>query len=240
MRATPSAVGFPGATGRAGSVARMVLNPGIPPLIAHDMALGLALVAGADEAGRGCLAGPIVAAAVCLDMTALDSSALDALRGLDDSKRLTARRRAALVPAILRIAHQVVVVSAPPRAIDTDGLHATNLRIIRRALAMLDPVPGIALVDGFALGDDAPPHRQVVRGDSTSAAIAAASVIAKETRDRLMRGPAAAAYGDYGFERHVGYITAEHSEAVRTWGPTPLHRRSFRTAAYGGDPTLFA
>jgi ribonuclease HII len=139
----------------------------------------------------------------------------------------------------MRHAAQVVVISASARSIDADGLHATNIRIMRDALARLDPPPDIALVDGFELGPDAPPHRRVIKGDATSAAIAAASIIAKEARDRLMRGPAAAAYPGYGFEGHVGYITAAHTQAVRDLGPSPLHRRSFRSRAYGDDLTLF-
>jgi len=211
----------------------------VPALIAHDMGLGGRFVAGADEAGRGCLAGPIIAAAVCLDTQRLGGDVRRDLAGLDDSKRLTRRRRAGLVGAVMRHAAQVVVISASARSIDADGLHATNIRIMRDALARLDPPPDIALVDGFELGPDAPPHRRVIKGDATSAAIAAASIIAKEARDRLMRGPAAAAYPGYGFEGHVGYITAAHTQAVRDLGPSPLHRRSFRSRAYGDDLTLF-
>jgi ribonuclease HII len=210
-----------------------------PSLLDHDMGLGHRLVAGADEAGRGCLAGPIVAAAVCLDVHGLSSAARAVLDGLDDSKRLSPRRRAALVGEVMRHAVQVVVVSASARSIDAHGLHATNISVMRRALAALDPAPGIALVDGFALGPDAPPHRRVVKGDATSAAIAAASVVAKQARDRLMQGPAAAAYPSYGFDRHVGYITAAHTAAVRLHGPCPIHRLSFRSSAYGDPLTLF-
>lgn len=212
---------------------------GVSALLAHDIALGERLVAGADEAGRGCLAGPIVAAAVCLDIPALGAAGRDALSALDDSKRLTPRRRAALVGVVMRHARQVVVVSASRLSIDRDGLHVTNLRIMRDALSALDPRPDIALVDGFALGDSAPPHRRIIKGDATSAAVAAASVIAKESRDRLMRGPAAQAYPGYGFDGHVGYITAAHTSAVRELGPSPLHRLSFRSSAYGDHLTLF-
>lgn len=219
------------------------LHPAAPgsasSLIAHDLALGQPVVAGADEAGRGCLAGPIVAAAVCFDLRALGEEGVRDLAALDDSKRLTPLRRAGLVGVVMRHARSVVVVSASARAIDADGLHATNIRIVREALAAISPVPGVALVDGFDLGPDAPPHRRLVKGDATSATVAAASVIAKEARDRLMRGPAAAAYPGYGFEKHVGYITAAHSEAVRRLGPCPLHRRSFRSRAYGEELTLF-
>ncbi len=224
-----------GPTARANPEARGAMSS----LIAYDMSLGDPVVAGADEAGRGCLAGPIVAAAVCFDLRTLGAEGARALAPLDDSKRLTPRRRAALVGVVVRHARSVVVVSASARAIDADGLHATNIRIVREALAAISPAPGVALVDGFDLGPDAPPHRRLVKGDATSASVAAASVIAKEARDRLMRGPAAAAYPGYGFDQHVGYITAAHTEAVQRLGPCPLHRRSFRSRAYGDDLTLF-
>lgn len=210
-----------------------------PSLLDHDLALGVRRLAGADEAGRGCLAGPLVAAAVCLDLGAMSASAREALAGLDDSKRLTPRRRAALVGAVMQHADQVVVISATPRTIDADGLHRTNIAAMARALRGITPAADLALVDGFDLGAGTPPHRKVIKGDATSAAIAAASVIAKEARDRLMRGPAATRYPAYGFEGHVGYITASHKTAVRTHGPTPLHRLSFQSDAYGDDLTLF-
>lgn len=208
-------------------------------LLDHDLAQGVRRIAGADEAGRGCLAGPLVAAAVCLDLVALSRSGHQALAALDDSKRLTPRRRAALVGVVMEHAEQVVVISCAPRTIDAEGLHRTNIAAMTRALRGITPAADLALVDGFSLGPDAPPHRKVIKGDATSAAIAAASVIAKESRDRLMRGPAAALYPEYGFDGHVGYITAAHTEAVRRLGPCPLHRRSFRSSAYGDDLTLF-
>jgi len=210
-----------------------------PSLLDHDLALGVDRLAGADEAGRGCLAGPLVAAAVCLDLRSMSSNARDALSGLDDSKRLTPRRRAALVGAVWAYAEQVVVISATPRTIDAEGLHRTNINAMIRALRGIVPVADLALVDGFDLGPDAPPHRKVIKGDATSAAIAAASVIAKEARDRLMRGPAATRYPAYGFDGHVGYITASHKDAVRAHGPSPLHRLSFNSDAYGDRLTLF-
>ena len=244
VRCTPTAGRQCGGTGVASCVPVGCPRPGSvtgvsQSLLDHDLALGHRLVAGADEAGRGCLAGPIVCAAVCFDVTGLDDEGRSEVAALEDSKRLTSRRRAVLADVVMRRARQVVVVSANARSIDAHGLHATNLRIMREALAALDPPPGIILVDGFHLGEAAPPHRRLVRGDATSAAVAAASVIAKEARDRLMRGPAAAAYPGYGFDRHVGYITAAHVAAVRTMGPTPLHRRSFRSRAYDDDMTLF-
>lgn len=205
-------------------------------LFAHDRALGVRCVAGADEAGRGCLAGPLVVAAVMLDLAALTPAERRALTDLDDSKRLPAPVRERLATAILRIAPQVVVLSAGPATIDRDGLHRTNLRLMRRALGALHPLPDVCLVDGFALGDGAPAHRRIIGGDRTSACIAAASVIAKVTRDRFMTGPAAAAHPRYGFHEHVGYATDAHRAAIRRHGPTPLHRRSFASPAYDGFP----
>ena len=201
-------------------------------LFRHDRSFGARMVGGTDEAGRGSLAGPLVVAAVCLDLEAMTPAARRALRDLDDSKRLTAAAREQVAVAIWRYASQVVVLSASAATIDRDGLHRTNLRLMARALAALDPCPGVALVDGFRLGPGAPPHRAVVDGDAKSAAIAAASVIAKTTRDRLMTGPAAAAYPGFGFDRHVGYATPEHHAALRTDGLCPLHRRSFQSVAY--------
>jgi len=175
-----------------------------------------------------------VAAAVCLDLRLSRSQRL-ALGDLDDSKRVSAEVRARLAAAILEVAEQVVVVVASPRTIDRDGLHVTNLALLRRALAGLTSSPERCLVDGFRLGEQAPPHRAVVGGDRRSAAIAAASIMAKTTRDRLMAGPAADAYPAFGFDRHVGYATPQHHEALRASGLSPLHRRSFQSAAYAGS-----
>jgi len=202
-------------------------------LFAHDRRLGERLVAGADEAGRGALAGPLVAAAVCLDLDRLRGSARRALAGLDDSKTLPPRERERLADAVHRVAVQVVVVSAACATIDREGLHRTNLRLLARALALLDPCPGVCLVDGFRLGPEAPPHRAVAGGDARSACIAAASVIAKVTRDRLMAGPVCDAHPGYGFETHVGYSTPAHRAVLAARGPSPLHRLSFRSCAYG-------
>jgi ribonuclease HII len=201
-------------------------------LFAHDRRFGVRRVAGTDEAGRGCLAGPLVVAAVCLDLEGLSPSGRRALRDLDDSKRLPADVRARVAAAVMRHAEQVVVMSASPATIDRDGLHRTNLRLLARALAAIEPCPSICLVDGFRLGPRAPAHRAVVGGDHRSASIAAASVIAKTTRDRLMAGPVAEAYPVFGFEQHVGYATPEHHAALRAEGLSPVHRRSFQSIAY--------
>jgi ribonuclease HII len=201
-------------------------------LFAHDRSLGVGRVAGADEAGRGCLAGPLVAAAVCLDLGALSTRARRALGDLDDSKRIPLDVRERLYRAIMREADQVVVVMAGHATIDRDGLHRTNLRLLRRALDGVTPCPDLCLVDGFRLGPTAPAHRAITGGDARSACIAAASVIAKVTRDRLMAGPVARAHPGFGFETHVGYATPEHHAALRATGLSPVHRRSFRSVAY--------
>ncbi len=213
-------------------------------LFAHDRRCGAARVAGADEAGRGCLAGPLVAASVCIDLGRLTHAERRALGDLDDSKRLIPAVRERLAAAIWVIAEQVVVASADAPTIDRDGLHRTNLRLLTRVLGGLDPVPGACLVDGFALGADAIAHRPIAGGDRTSAAIAAASVVAKVTRDRMMRA-LAGRYPDYGFDEHMGYATPRHRAAIARFGPSAIHRRSFASAAYAayaarGQATLTA
>ena len=190
-----------------------------------------AAVAGADEAGRGRLAGPIAAAAVCLDYAALDEAGREALSGLDDSKRLTRERREALYHHIVRLSRQVVVVLLSPATIDRDGLHRCNLRALRRCLELLDPAPDVALVDGFRLPGCACDHQAVVGGYRLSAAVAAASIIAKVTRNRVMRG-LHDTYPEYGFDSHVGYATAVPQVAICEHGVCELHRLSFASVAY--------
>jgi ribonuclease HII len=202
-------------------------------LFAFDRGLGSRLVAGADEAGRGCLAGPLVAAAVLIDYEGLSNADRRALAGLHDSKQMTAEKRAELYPCVLRAAERVSVVVRCARGIDDRGLHVTNIEALSVALERLRPEEETTcLVDGrFSLRDCAVPHRAVVEGDGKSAAIAAASVIAKVTRDRYMHG-AGAEHPGWGFEEHVGYSTPEHREAIERIGISPLHRRSFQSVAY--------
>jgi ribonuclease HII len=200
-------------------------------LFAHDRRCGGARVAGADEAGRGCLAGPLVAASVCIDLGRLTPGERRALGDLDDSKRLAPEVRERLAAAIWVIAEQVAVASADAARIDRDGLHRTNLRLLAAVLGNLQAPPAACLVDGFALGPGAVAHRAVAGGDRRSAAIAAASVIAKVTRDRLMR-ELAGRYPGYGLEEHMGYATPRHREAIARLGPTAIHRRSFVSASY--------
>lgn len=193
-------------------------------LLAHDRGLGPACVAGADEAGRGALAGPIVAAAVLLRPGALDAARLERL---DDSKRLRPALRDELALEIRAVADAVAVVAIAAAAIDEIGIQAANLRALSRALDALEAPPDAALlVDGFALPMQARRHRPLVKGDATSAAIAAASVIAKTTRDAIMARLDADAPG-YGFADHAGYGTAVHRAAIAALGPCAAHRRSF-------------
>jgi ribonuclease HII len=205
-------------------------KPG-PKLFAHDRALGARFVAGADEAGRGCLAGPLVAAAVLFDQERLTRADMRALATLNDSKRQTSAARAELYPVILRVAARVSIVSRCAPGIDSRGLHVTNLAALREALANVACEGAICLSDGFSLGDIGHQHRAVIKGDATSAAIAAASVLAKETRDRYMRRVDTRNPG-WGFAQHVGYASPEHRSAIERMGVTPLHRLSFQSAAY--------
>ena len=209
----------------------MKREPPGPKLFRHDRGLGARFVAGADEAGRGCLAGPLVAAAVLFDHERLRPADIRALSALNDSKRHSAAARAELYPLILRLATKVAVISRSAPGIDRRGLHVTNLAALRDALAAVAVEGCICLSDGFAVADTGFPQRAVIKGDATSAAIAAASVIAKETRDRYMRRVDVRLPG-WEFAQHVGYATPEHREAIGRLGVTPLHRLSFQSAAY--------
>ncbi|MGL6278086.1 MAG: ribonuclease HII [Gaiella sp.] len=200
-------------------------------LLRFDRRLGVRFVAGADEAGRGSLAGPLVVAGVLLDYDALRGHRVRPLAALNDSKQVEPPERERLYHAVLACAAAVSVRVIPAAVIDRDGLHRSNLWGLRTALADLGGAEA-RLVDGFRLGPLAPAHRSVVDGDTKSAAIAAASIVAKVTRDRLMRR-VDALHPRYGFASHVGYITPAHTAAVRTHGPCVQHRRSFNAKAYG-------
>src|SRR5437764_10585493 len=201
-------------------------------LLRFDRNLGGRLVAGADEAGRGPLAGPLVVAGVLLDYECLHDHRVRPLALLNDSKQVDAETRAELYRAVIACAERVSVRVFPAAVIDRDGLHKCNLRGLREALWACQPAD-VSLVDGFKLGPTAPPHRAVVDGDTKSAAIAAASIVAKVTRDRYMHA-VDAVYPAYGFSSHVGYITPAHSAAVRRVGPSEIHRRSWNARCYHG------
>ncbi len=184
---------------------------------------GWVRIAGVDEAGRGPLAGPVVAAAVVLPSEF-------ALAGLDDSKRLTPEQRERMFELIVDAAEGWAVASASPGEIDTlNILRATHLAMAR-ALAELQPPPDGALVDGLPVHGLPCPHRAVVRGDSRSVSIAAASVLAKVTRDRRMV-ELDSEFPGYGLARHKGYPTPHHVQALRELGPSACHRRSFGPVA---------
>ena len=200
-------------------------------LLQFDRRLGARFVAGADEAGRGSLAGPLVVAGVLLDYGCLRDHRVRPLAFLNDSKQCTEERREELFGAVLACAEKVAVRVIPPGDIDRHGLHRSNLAGLRAMLHALAPPAEACLVDGFRLGPTAPEHQAVVDGDEKSAAIAAASIIAKVTRDRLMRRMDAL-YPQYGFASHVGYITPGHSAVVRARGPCEIHRRSFQALCY--------
>ena len=179
-------------------------------------------VAGCDEAGRGPLAGPVVAAAVILNPD-------DVPRGLDDSKRLTPERREVLYARICARAH-VAVALAPPWRIDRDNILRASLWALARAVAALPVKPRLVFVDGRDRIEACCDCQAVIGGDGLVASIAAASIIAKVTRDRLM-ACLGTAHPDYGFERHMGYSVPEHFAALDRLGPTIHHRRSFSPVA---------
>ena len=203
-------------------------------LLRYDRKLGARFVAGADEAGRGPLAGPLVVAGVLLDYECLRDHRVRPLAQLNDSKQCSPSQREELFRAVVACAKKVVVRVIPPGDIDRNGLHKSNLAGLRAVLSALAPPAEACLVDGFRLGPTAPEHRAVVDGDEKSAAIAAASIVAKVTRDRLMRR-LAALYPAYGFAQHVGYITPGHSAVVRKIGPSAVHRMSFQALCYRGE-----
>ncbi len=201
------------------------------------------IVCGVDEAGRGPLAGPVVAAAVVLDPKRFPRSLRERL---DDSKVLSAEERdicwAALGRCVERGAAHVGIGAASAREIDTINILRAALLAMARAVAALAVSPDIALVDGNIPPPLACTVQTVVKGDGLSFSIAAASVVAKVTRDRLMRA-LAPRYPGYGWETNVGYATREHGEAIGRLGPTPHHRRSFapvRLALAGELPLLAA
>lgn len=185
---------------------------------------GLAVVCGVDEAGRGPLAGPVCAAAVILPEDA-------ELPGLNDSKKLTEKRREALFPLIRERAVCYAIAFASVEEIERMNILAAALLAMNRAIGQLDPAPELALIDGNTTRSIAVPARSVVGGDGKCACIAAASVLAKVTRDRLMV-QLAERYPQYGFERHKGYGTREHYAALEKYGPSPVHRPSFLKKFY--------
>jgi len=187
--------------------------------------VGFVHVAGVDEVGRGCLAGPVVAAAVVLHPD-------KHIPGVCDSKAVQAAERERLYERILMHSVAWAVAEADPAEIDRINIHQASLRAMQRAILALAPLPDIVLVDAFRVPELPMAQRGVLHGDRRCSAIAAASIVAKVTRDRQMlelhgRDPR------YGFDRHKGYATADHLDAVARFGYSDVHRRSFR------PPSLF-
>lgn len=187
--------------------------------------MGFVYVAGVDEVGRGCLAGPVVAGAVILDPDCY-------IPRICDSKTVTALERERLYATITRKAVAWSVVGVEPEEIDRLNIHQASLRAMQRAILALAPLPDMVLVDAFRVPDLPMAQRSVVHGDARCTAIAAASIVAKVTRDRQMR-ELHERFPSYGFDRHKGYATRDHLDAVSRLGYSEVHRRSFR------PPTLF-
>ena len=190
---------------------------------------GFTRVAGADEAGRGALAGPLVAAAVVLP-DGFDPE------GIDDSKLLTRNQREAAYERIVAVA-LFAVAKAEPAVIDRRGLHRSNLALLRRCIRALDPVPEYALTDGFPVPRMPCPSLGIKKGDAVAVSVAAASIVAKVTRDRIMdrmhrRYPA------WGFDHNRGYGTPEHLEVLDRLGPTAIHRLSFACVGQASLPGM--
>ena len=183
------------------------------------------LICGVDDAGRGPLAGPVCAAAVILPKGLV-------IPGLNDSKKLSDKRRRELFPIIQQEAVSFGIAFASQEEIDEINILQATFLAMRRAMEQLNPQPEFALIDGNRETDFGVPCKTVIKGDSLSANIAAASVLAKVTRDNWMM-EAAEKYPGYGFEIHKGYGTKAHYAALEKLGPCPIHRRSFLKKLYG-------
>ena len=195
------------------------------PLSQYELELkraGFSPIAGADEAGRGACAGPLVAAAVILS----DDPARK-IEGLNDSKKLTARKRGQLYDEILAKALAVSCVEVGPQECDKLGMQEADLQGLRRAILRLDPQPAYALTDGFFVPGLSMPSLAVWKGDAILACVSAASIVAKVHRDRLMI-KMDEKYPGYGFAKHKGYDTKEHQENLMELGPCEIHRFSYR------------
>lgn len=181
---------------------------------------GINLIAGVDEVGRGALAGPVVAAAVILDSKKIPN-------GLNDSKKLTSRRREELAKEIELSAIAISVAEISSNEIDQINIHQASLKAMSKAILGLKPSPEYLLIDGFSLRNLKIDQQAIIGGDALSVSIAAASIIAKVRRDKLMQ-TYDLTWPNYGFARHVGYGTVVHLDNLRKHGPSPIHRITFR------------
>ena len=207
------------------------------PTLDYEEALwkqGFFAVAGIDEAGRGCLAGPVMAGAVILPA---ESGIAERLRGVRDSKLMTPAERDEMYDAVIREAAAWGAGEADNREIDRIGILNATKNAMKRAIGYLGMQPDHLLIDFVRLHDVTTPQIGLKHGDMLCLSIACASVIAKVTRDRWMQSEAARLYPQYGFETHKGYGTREHMEALRRYGPCPIHRMTFRPLSE--DLTLF-
>jgi ribonuclease HII len=203
----------------------------MPPTVEEELKLlraGHRTIAGVDEVGRGCWAGPVVAAAVVLPPSVLEQPEL--LAGVDDSKVLTAAQRERLAERILELADEWAVGTIPSHVIDTHGILSATRLAMQVALLRLPRPADTLLIDAVQIAGWPCPQLSLIKGDARCLSIAAASIIAKVARDRMMAelGNHAPAYG---FEQHKGYGTAVHERALRAYGPSVQHRRSFRPLA---------
>ncbi len=178
---------------------------------------GFSYIAGVDEAGRGPLAGPIVSAAVVL---------YSEVEGIDDSKRLTERKREELFDILMSDEHDIGISIINNEIIDRIGIQKANIYAMLEAVSQLKRKPDLVLVDGYEIKDFPCPAWKIIKGDQLSASIGAASIIAKVTRDRIMKD-LDNKYTGYGFAKHKGYGTKEHLSAIEKLGPCPIHRLSF-------------
>lgn len=181
---------------------------------------GFNLIAGVDEVGRGALAGPVVAAAVILDLNNIP-------KGLNDSKRLSQKQREKLALEVKASALAVSIAEVSPEEIDKINIHQASLKAMTTAITNLKLLPNYLLIDGFALSKLKIKQQAIIKGDSLSVSIAAASIVAKVSRDKQMYDYALY-WPNYGFEKHVGYATVLHLDNLRKYGHCDIHRRSFR------------
>ena len=187
----------------------------------HAFESGYRYIAGIDEVGRGCLAGPVVAAACILDVTE------PLIEGIDDSKKLAPKTRESLAEQLRSKCIAFATGQVEAEEIDQINILEATKKAMRAALEKLEPKADFLLIDAVTLKDISVPQRSIIRGDSLCGSIAAASILAKTYRDSLMR-EYHEKYPHYGFHNHVGYATSEHRSALREHGASPIHRRSFR------------
>jgi ribonuclease HII len=200
----------------------------MPPTVEEELKLwdaGHCRIAGVDEVGRGCWAGPVLAAAVVLPEAVLAQPEL--LAGVDDSKALTPREREQLAAQVLALAQGWAVGAVPAHVVDTHGILAATHLAMQIALLRLPTPADALLIDAVRLEGWPCPQRALIKGDARCMSIAAASIVAKVARDRMMVDLGRHAPG-YGFEQHKGYGTAAHERALRVYGPSAQHRRTFR------------